>query len=132
VPGDPVAVLGDNPAMTALTREPVAARAQRLRPSVAGQAARLLPPDGIGLHLGRLMRPAGTGPKLFASWEDTLVAFMAPRSGKTTVLAIPFTLSAPGAVIATSNKADLWAATAALRAGHGLPVWLFDPQQITR
>jgi type IV secretory pathway TraG/TraD family ATPase VirD4 len=41
-------------------------------------------------------------------------------------------LDAPGAVIATSNKADLWAATAALRAEHtGERVWVFDPQQIT-
>ena len=41
-------------------------------------------------------------------------------------------MSAPGAVIATSNKADLWAATAALRAEvTGGQVWLFDPQRIT-
>jgi type IV secretory pathway TraG/TraD family ATPase VirD4 len=131
VPGDPIAALSANPAMTALTRGPVTERAVRLRPSLSGQAARLLPADGIGLVLGRLMRPAGAGPYLYASWEDTLVAFMAPRSGKTTVLAIPYTLSAPGAVIATSNKADLWAATARLRAGQGSRIWLFDPNKIT-
>ena len=56
---------------------------------------------------------------------------MAPRTGKTTAQAIPFVLSAPGAVIATSNKSDLWAATAALRAADGGRVWLFDPQHIT-
>ncbi len=39
-------------------------------------------------------------------------------------------LSAPGPVVATSIKADLWAATAELRAGGGT-VWLFDPQRIT-
>jgi type IV secretory pathway TraG/TraD family ATPase VirD4 len=55
---------------------------------------------------------------------------MAPRSGKTTAQAIPFVLTAPGAVIATSNKSDLWAATAALRNASG-KVWLFDPQRIT-
>jgi len=66
---------------------------------------------------------------VYASWEDTVVAFMAPRTGRTTAQAIPFVLSAPGAVIATSNKADLWAATAAIRAGSA--VWLFDPQRIT-
>ena len=60
------------------------------------------------------------------------MAFMAPRSGKTTALAIPFVLSAPGAVIATSNKSDLWAATATLRAeATGGRVWLFDPQRVT-
>ena len=69
---------------------------------------------------------------MYASWEDTVVAFMAPRSGKTTAQAIPFVLSAPGPVIATSNKSDLWAATAALREpATGGRVWLFDPQHIT-
>ena len=69
---------------------------------------------------------------MYASWEDTVVAFMAPRSGKTTTQAIPFVLSAPGPVIATSNKSDLWAATAALREqATGGRVWLFDPQHIT-
>ena len=44
-----------------------------------------------------------------------------PRvSGKTTALGIPYVLSAPGAVIATSNKADLWAATAELARRPGL------------
>ena len=57
---------------------------------------------------------------------------MAPRSGKTTAQAIPFVLSAPGPVIATSNKSDLWAATATLRDRRtGGRVWLFDPQRIT-
>jgi type IV secretory pathway TraG/TraD family ATPase VirD4 len=90
-------------------------------------------PAQAGLALGQLMRPdRRRGPVVYASWEDTLVAFMAPRSGKTTVQAIPFVLSAPGAVIATSNKSDLWAATAALREeATGGRVWLFDPQRIT-
>ena len=41
----------------------------------------------IGLLLGRLKQPGGDGPDLFASWEDTLLAFMGPRSGKTTAWA---------------------------------------------
>ncbi|MFI5959742.1 type IV secretory system conjugative DNA transfer family protein [Cryptosporangium sp. NPDC051539] len=40
-------------------------------------------------------------------------------------------LDAPGAVLATSNRADLWATTQAARARRG-NVWLFDPQGITR
>jgi type IV secretory pathway TraG/TraD family ATPase VirD4 len=90
-------------------------------------------PAEAGLALGRLLR-AGRRPgaAVYASWEDTVVAFMAPRSGKTTAQAVPFVLSAPGAVIATSNKSDLWAATATLRAAHTSGrVWLFDPQRIT-
>jgi type IV secretory pathway TraG/TraD family ATPase VirD4 len=139
-PGDPVAALARNPRMLAMTRLPVARAAIGLRRSLAGTDPRAVDPDHAGLALGRLMRPgqpaAGrrspAGPAVYASWEDTIVAFMAPRSGKTTAQAIPFVLSAPGAVIATSNKSDLWAATAALRAADtGGRVWLFDPQHIT-
>ena len=77
------------------------------------------------------MTPGGRGVPLYASWEDTTVGFMAPRSGKTTAMGVPYVLSAPGAVVATSIKADLWAATAAIRAERGGRVWLFDPQRIT-
>jgi type IV secretory pathway TraG/TraD family ATPase VirD4 len=155
VPGDPVAALARNPRMLAMTRLPAARTAIGLRRSLAGADPRHLDPAETGLALGQLIGPgqrvrepespavsAGSPaagrhrqagrPVVYASWEDTVVAFMAPRSGKTTALAIPFVLSAPGAVIATSNKADLWAATAALRAAAtGGTVWLFDPQHVT-
>ena len=130
-PGDPVAALAVNPQITPLTPVPAAKTAIRLRPSLAGASPRSLPAADTGLLLGDLKRPSGRGPALFASWEDTITAFMAPRSGKTTALSIPYVLSAPGAVVATSNKADLWAATAQLRAQAGSTVWLFDPQRIT-
>ena len=122
---------GGQPAVLPLTPVPAAKTAIRLRPSLAGPSPRALPAADTGLLLGDLKRPAGRGPALFASWEDTLIAFMAPRSGKTTALGIPYVLSAPGAVVATSIKADLWAATAQLRAESGSTVWLFDPQRIT-
>ena len=68
---------------------------------------------------------------LYSSWEDVVLAYMAPRSGKSTALAIPAVLSAPGAAVATSNKADVWAATAAIRAAEtSQRVWTFDPQHI--
>ena len=132
-PGDPVAALARNPRMRALTRLPVARAAAGLRRSLAGTDPRTMDPADAGLALGQLMRPGGRrGPAVYASWEDTVVDFMAPRSGKTTAQAIPFVLSAPGPVIATSNKSDLWAATAALREqATGGRVWLFDPQHIT-
>jgi type IV secretory pathway TraG/TraD family ATPase VirD4 len=130
-PGDPVAALAVNPQITLLTPVPAAKTAIRLRPSLAGASPRSVPAADTGLLLGDLKRPSGRGPALFASWEDTITAFMAPRSGKTTALSIPYVLSAPGAVVATSNKADLWAATAQLRAQAGSTVWLFDPQRIT-
>jgi len=133
--GDPVAALARNPRMRALTHQAAARAAVGLRRSLSGHDPRLMDPAQAGLALGRLMRPgrrAVTGPVVYASWEDTVVAVMAPRSGKTTSQAIPFVLSAPGAVIATSNKSDLWAATAALRTANGGRAWLFDPQRITQ
>ncbi|MCK9931056.1 type IV secretory system conjugative DNA transfer family protein [Frankia sp. Mgl5] len=105
----------------------VEARARALRPSLAGVDRRALPADAAGWVVGDLLP---RGPVLRGSWEDVAVAFMAPRSGKTTALAIPMTLAAPGAVVATGNKADLWAATAALCTQAGRGVWTFDPQQI--
>jgi type IV secretory pathway TraG/TraD family ATPase VirD4 len=132
-PGDPVATLARNPRMRALTHRVAARAASGLRRSLADEVPRGIDPAEVGLALGRLLRPGGrAGPTVYATWEDTVVAFMAPRTGKTTAQAIPFVLSAPGAVIATSNKADLWAATAVPRAiATGGRVWLFDPQRIT-
>ncbi|GII34613.1 type IV secretory system conjugative DNA transfer family protein [Planotetraspora mira] len=122
-PLDPVAALADNPGLAPLKPDAAAKKARELRPTLGEPVASC----DIGLPLGDLMHD---GPTLYASWEDTILAFMAPRSGKTTCLSIPYVLAAPGPVIATSNKADLWAATAALRAANGA-VWLFDPQHVT-
>jgi type IV secretory pathway TraG/TraD family ATPase VirD4 len=49
-----------------------------------------------------------------------------PRSGKTTSLVIPNTLLAPGAVVSTSTKPDVIAATCSVRRDMGR-CWLFDP-----
>jgi len=117
--------------VAALTPAGVASRAVVLRPSLGGtRPAKVRGPDR-GVALGRLRRAHGGGPLLRASWEDVILAVMAPRAGKTTALAVPALLEAPGAVVATSNKADLWAATAAMRAAStGERVWVFDPQRV--
>jgi hypothetical protein len=119
----------------ALTPRPAAGRAVRLRAGLAGTHPRRVPGNDAGVTLGRLAGRRhlrrGAGPVLRASWEDVLLAIMAPRAGKTTALAVPAILNAPGAVVATSNKSDLWAATSAIRAtATGEPVWVFDPQHI--
>jgi hypothetical protein len=130
MPADPVAALARNPGIKPLTPAASARTAIRLRPSLAGTSPAAISLADTGLVLGDLMTPGGRGTPLYASWEDTVVAFMAPRGGKTTALGVPYVLSAPGAVVATSIKADLWSATASLRAERGR-VWLFDPQLIT-
>lgn len=131
-PGDPVAALAERADVTGLSPDQTASRAVALRRSLSGTSSTGLDQDEIGLVLGDALKPGGTGATLFTSWEDTVVAFMAPRSGKTTTQSIPHVLSAPGAVIATSNKADLWSAIATVRAAKtGGKIWLFDPQHIT-
>lgn len=130
-PGDPVATLSRDRSVRRLATGPAARTSIRLRPSLAGTRPRDLHPDDTGLLLGRLKQPGGDGPDLWASWEDTVLAFMGPRSGKTTSLGIPYVLSSPGPVVATSVRADLAAATAELRAAAGSGLWIFDPQHIT-
>ncbi|MCP2337923.1 type IV secretory system conjugative DNA transfer family protein [Actinomadura rupiterrae] len=131
-PDDPVAALSERADVTGLSPDATATRAVALRRSLSGRLPADLTRDDIGLVMGKSLKPGGSGATLFTSWEDTVVAFMAPRSGKTTTQSIPHVLSAPGAVIATSNKADLWSAIAAVRAAKtGGKIWLFDPQRIT-
>ncbi|WP_371787856.1 TraM recognition domain-containing protein [Streptomyces griseoaurantiacus] len=104
-----------------------AARAQSLRPSLAGRK-----PRGIAAHdRGVLIGTLAGRTEVRASWEDVIVAVMAPRSGKTSALAIPAILAAPGPVLLTSNKAanDAFTATFDARADVGT-VWTLDPQQI--
>ncbi len=107
-----------------LTKRSALVRARGFRPSLPRRGQ--VPVAATGVVLGQLL-PAG-GP-VIASWEDVLLAVMAPRSWKTTAIAIPAVLNAPGAVVATSMKPDLHDATAAVRAGTGR-VWRFDPQRI--
>jgi hypothetical protein len=131
-PDDPVAALARHRRRLArLTLDSAAQRAVQLRGSLHGRRPRDVAQDDAGIMLGDMLRPGQPpGPPLLASWEDTEVDFMGPRAGKTTARAVPVTLAAPGPVLATSNKADLWAATHAIRARAGT-VWLFDPCRIT-
>ncbi|MEW1699028.1 type IV secretory system conjugative DNA transfer family protein [Streptomyces sp. NPDC093249] len=104
----------------------VEAKARSLRPSLKN--AQHIEPRDAGILLGNL---AGTRREVRMGFEDVAVAIMAPRSGKTTSLAIPSILSAPGPVLLTSNKAAGDAFTACLDArGRVGRVWTMDPQQI--
>lgn len=69
---------------------------------------------------------------LYGSPEDMHVDVWGPRTGKTTSRAIPAILSAPGAVITTSNKRDVLDATRDVRAANGSLVWAFDPQGLAK
>ncbi|MGW4441923.1 type IV secretory system conjugative DNA transfer family protein [Streptomyces sp. NPDC004682] len=101
-------------------------KARSLRPSL--KTVKRIAPKDTGVLLGNLQ---GTQHEVRMGYEDVAVAIMAPRSGKTTSLAIPSILNAPGPVLLTSNKAagDAYTTTLDARASVGR-VWSMDPQQI--
>lgn len=109
-----------------LMAKAITAKARSLRPSL--KDAKHIDARDTGILLGNLQ---GTRHEVRMGYEDVAVAIMAPRSGKTTSLAIPSILNAPGPVLLTSNKAagDAYTATIAARAAVGR-VWSMDPQQI--
>ncbi|MDA8368674.1 MAG: TraM recognition domain-containing protein, partial [Nocardiopsaceae bacterium] len=132
---DAVAALNKgNDTIAELARPEAADKAVRLRKrSLRGRKGASLKEADVGLVIGDVKGTGKkAGPRLFASWEDTVLAYMAPRAGKTTAMAIPYILDAPGPALATSNKGDVWSATAKIRErSTGERIWLFDPQHIT-
>lgn len=76
-----------------------------------------------------LARTVQTVKDLFTSWRDGVVAIMGPGAGKTTGMAIPYCLEAPGLLVATTNKRDLADAIRGPREALGT-FWCFDPQRI--
>ncbi|MFC9131396.1 type IV secretory system conjugative DNA transfer family protein [Streptomyces sp. NPDC057099] len=101
-------------------------KARSLRPSL--KDTKHIDAKDTGILLGNLQ---GSRHEVRMGYEDVAVAIMAPRSGKTTSLAIPSILNAPGPVLLTSNKAagDAYTATLDARSEVGR-VWTMDPQQI--
>lgn len=101
-------------------------KARSLRPSL--KDSKRIDAKDTGILLGNLQ---GSRHEVRMGFEDVAVAIMAPRSGKTTSLAIPSMLSAPGPVLLTSNKAagDAFTTAYEARAEAGA-VWTMDPQQI--
>ena len=114
--------LGRHKELGHLTSDGAATKADQLRRGGAGKD-----PAGHGVLIGRTVdRHADT---LRQSYEDVSIDIHGPRRGKTSARAIPAILDAPGCVVATSNKADLFDATWLPRSTRG-PVWVFDPQRI--
>lgn len=79
-----------------------------------------------GIRIGAFLNGKG---HYFMTWEDLLTVLAGPRTGKTTSLAIPAILDAPGPVLTTSNKRDIVDAVRGPRSEKGR-VFVFDPQQI--
>ncbi|MFD0259062.1 type IV secretory system conjugative DNA transfer family protein [Kitasatospora indigofera] len=123
--GDGLATTRD---LAVLLPREITTKAKDLRPSLSDAKPGSIRADDTGVLLGNL---GEGGPEVRSTWEDVAVAIMAPRSGKTTSLAVPAILRAPGAVLLTSNKAarDAYTATIDARSAVGR-VWTMDPQQI--
>ncbi|MFD4555249.1 type IV secretory system conjugative DNA transfer family protein [Streptomyces sp. NPDC058469] len=111
-----------------LTPKAAARTALRLRSSLKGTKPAKVPPRDRGVLLGDHM-PSGV--ELRGSDEDTYIAIMAPRAGKSTALAIPVAEEAPGALLMTSNKADVYAATVGSRSKVG-QTWVLDTQGVAQ
>lgn len=75
---------------------------------------------------GRLYAGAVPGGLALADSQQALLVLGPPRSGKTSAVAVPNVLCAPGPVIATSTKADVLMSTIESRSQMGR-CWLMDP-----
>ena len=79
----------------------------------------------FGLYRGDFTDPEGVCFS-FAGPEGSMLILGPPRSGKTSSLVIPSVLDAPAAVVSTSTKPDVLAATAFRRGARGR-CFVFDP-----
>ncbi|MEU8244063.1 TraM recognition domain-containing protein [Actinoplanes missouriensis] len=100
-------------------------RARQVRPSLAG--AKRPDPGSWAMFLGN--HPCGP---LYAQHEDSTLLIGPPRMGKTMWFAVGAILDAPGAVVATSTKAELVRLTATARGSDGRPIHVFDPEDIAQ
>ena len=111
-----------------LTPKQAARTATRLRASLKDTKPKEIRPADRGVLLGDHL-PSKV--ELRGSDEDTYIAIMAPRAGKSTSLAIPVAEEAPGSLLMTSNKADVYAATLTSRSRVG-QAWILDTQGVAQ
>jgi hypothetical protein len=97
---------------------------RRTRPSARWITRMTGRPEAYGVRLGR----AQYGKRVFARQEDQTLILATQRTGKSGLLADRI-LAHPGAVVATSTRADLFEHTAPERARLG-PVDVFNPGRI--
>ena len=79
-----------------------------------------------GLYVGNGSPDRSTTSMAFAGPESSVLVVGPPRSGKTSGLVIPNVLNAPGAVVSTSTKPDVFEVTGYRRWVLG-NVFVFDP-----
>jgi type IV secretory pathway TraG/TraD family ATPase VirD4 len=118
--GTPAASLASRRDLAEMHGKGAAKRARNLRPSLGtGPIAE----RDLGVRLGATEQ----GDYLVASEEDVALIVAGPRSNKTSALVVPAILTAPGPVITTSNKVDVYTLTSAVRRDAGR-VFALDPE----
>jgi hypothetical protein len=103
---------------------------RRLAPLTEKAAARTAARLGVHQPGIPVARSVADGQLLYATWEEMQLCVAGPRRMKTTGVAIPGVLSAPGACLATSNKRDVYTHTRYSREQKGT-IWNLDPAGIT-
>ena len=83
-----------------------------------------------GLYTGDGINPDGSTGFTFAGPEASMMVLGPPRSGKTSSIVIPCVIDAPAAVVSTSTKPDVLAATIHARWLLG-NCFVFDPSDTT-
>lgn len=115
--------LRDTSSLSDVTGKTAIAKGAELR-GLSPEQTKGLSARDVAMVIGR------NGKKLIVkTLEDFTLIIMGPRSNKTSSQAVPRILSAMGAVVATSNKPDLWILTSDLRRRKG-PVYGYDPGRI--
>lgn len=97
--------------------------AMTTRPSIANP--RKVPITECGTRIGSTRRPFGRRP-IYATHEDVVIVVAPPRMGKTALLGNAV-IDAPGSMVCTSTKTDLYRETAPTRTPHG-PMWVLNPE----
>jgi type IV secretory pathway TraG/TraD family ATPase VirD4 len=99
---------------------------QALSPKAAARHAAMacpgLHPDYAPVVIGRAVKPSRV---IAGSREDSFLVIAPPRSLKTALISC-WAADAPGALLATSSRTDLYAHTAIPRGAAG-PVWVLNP-----
>jgi type IV secretion system protein VirD4 len=105
--------------MRNLSAGAVLAKAKRLRPDVTGRPT--LTDVAVALGTATPSRLP-----LFASIENSVAVFAAPRQGKTSQVIIPWLYAWNGPALVTSVRSDVIENTLTLRANNGGPIGIID------
>lgn len=103
------------------------ASAEQTRPSLsAGERGRAAMQE-VALPVGR----TDSGTAIYANLQEHVQCMAPTGAGKTQNVMIPALLTAPGAAVATSTRADILDVVATARRAAGHNSWVFDPLNIT-